>query len=201
MSIKIGGNENYGCYINSEVEGVCTCNHLDLNCIIGHGRWSFDTEWSRRNEHGIYLYRDPYNIDSIALADDVSQIHQVENATQYDRSQRSIVLNSGQVALLKNIYGFWAAVKVIEIKDKKFGSDRDKFVFRYKIQTRTYHGPGAFPYSFGPNAFPPTVKKDDNENKDNAQKENKKILEDGSEAYPPKEQAVYHGDLGEENQL
>ena len=43
---------------------------------------------------------------------------QIENATFYDRSQRTVVVEVGQVALVQNIYGFWAAIKLIAVENE-----------------------------------------------------------------------------------
>lgn len=161
MLVKIGGNEYHCNYIN---QSVCsdgnTLENNEATFIIGHGRWAFDIELSRCNGSSIWLYRDPYNIDSIAVAKGIHEINQIENTTFYNRSQRTLNLNEGEVAILQNIYGFWAAIKIRKIQDKNFGSPNDLLVIDYKIQTMTYHGPGVFPYSFLPNAFPPPVQEE-----------------------------------------
>lgn len=123
MTKFINGNEHYGVYVNNKVKGRAECDHNDLRCIIGFERWTFDTEWSRRNSNSVYLYRDPYNIDSVALTDGIEDIQQIENATHYDSSQRAVIVTVGQVALVQNIYGFWVAIKLITVKNKHSDTD------------------------------------------------------------------------------
>ena len=118
MSKFIAGNEYYGIYINTESKGRVECNHNDLMSIIGFDRRTFNIEWSKRNANSVYIYRDAFNIDSVALADGIENIQQIENATFYDRSQRTVVVEVGQVALVQNIYGFWAAIKLIAVENE-----------------------------------------------------------------------------------
>ena len=118
MSKLIAGNEHYGIYINTKSEGRVECNHNDLMSIIGFDRRTFNIEWSKRNANSVYIYRDAFNIDSVALADGIENIQQIENATYYDRSQRTVVVEVGQVALVQNIYGVWAAIKLITVENE-----------------------------------------------------------------------------------
>ena len=74
MSKLIAGNEHYGIYINIESKGRMECNHNDLMSIIGFGRRTFNIEWSKRNANSVYIYRDAFNIDSVALADGIENI-------------------------------------------------------------------------------------------------------------------------------
>jgi hypothetical protein len=120
MSKLIEGNEHYGIYINTKSKGRVECNHNDLMSIIEFDRRTFNIEWSKRNANSVYIYRDAFNIDSVALADGIENIHQIENATFYDRSKRTVTVEVGQVALVQNIYGVWAAIKLITVENKDF---------------------------------------------------------------------------------
>ena len=123
MSKLIAGNEHYGIYINVESKGRVECNHNDLMSIIGFDRRTFNIEWSKRNASSAYIYRDAFNIDSVALADGIENIQQIENATCYDGSQRTVVVEVGQVALVQNIYGVWAAIKLLVVKNEYSDTD------------------------------------------------------------------------------
>ena len=118
MSKLIAGNEHYGIYINTKSKGRVECNHNDLMSIIGFDRRTFNIEWSKRNASSVYIYRDAFNIDSVALASGIENIQQIENATCYDRSRRTVIVEVGQVALVQNIYGVWAAIKLITVENE-----------------------------------------------------------------------------------
>ena len=118
MSKLIAGNEHYGIYINTESKGRVECNHNDLMSILGFDRRTFNIEWSKRNASSVYIYRDAFNIHSVALADGIENIQQIENATCYDRSQRTVIVEVGQVALVQNIFGVWAAIKLITVENE-----------------------------------------------------------------------------------
>ncbi|MCY3827088.1 MAG: hypothetical protein OXG10_06915 [Candidatus Dadabacteria bacterium] len=123
MSKLIAGSEHYGIYINVESKGRVECKHNDLMSIIGFDRRTFNIEWSKRNSSSAYIYRDAFNIDSVALVDGIENIQQIENATCYDRSQRTVVVEVGQVALVQNIYGVWAAIKFLVVKNEYSDTD------------------------------------------------------------------------------
>ena len=137
MSKLIEGNKHYGVYINTKSKGRVECNHNDLMSIIGFGRQTFNIEWSKRNANSVYIYRDGFNIDSVALAVGIEDIQQIENATHYDRSQRTVTVTVGQVGLLQNIYGVWAAVKLLAVKNEYSNSTHERLVFDYEI-TESY---------------------------------------------------------------
>ena len=51
-----------------------------------------------------------------------SKINEIDDARAYDGSSRTRRPNVGQIAVLKNANGFFAAVKIISIKDDTRGS-------------------------------------------------------------------------------
>ena len=78
---------------------------------------------------------DPESIATVAVVKDKKEIWEVEDARAYDGSSRIRRPNVGQIAILQNANGFFAAIKIRGIKDDTLGSDFDEITFDYVIQT------------------------------------------------------------------
>ena len=94
----------------------------------------FETNWSKASDTSIHLYNDPPSIRSIALVKD-KDIREIHDARIYDTSSRARTVRVGQIAILQNQNGFYAALKVVSIKDDTRGAKDDKLIFEYYIQT------------------------------------------------------------------
>ena len=62
-------------------------------------------------------------------------ILQVTDAASLDYTSRTRTPSRGQIVVLRNTEGFYAAVHVLGIKDVNRGDDRDELRFRYAIQS------------------------------------------------------------------
>lgn len=104
--------------------------------VIGQVPWEFETKWTKGSDTLIYLYKDPPSIDAIARADDAAVIADVHNATTYSFSSRAIELQRNEVAVLRNVNGYYAALKIKSIEDRTRGDGkRDEVTFEYRILT------------------------------------------------------------------
>lgn len=99
--------------------GEVTFNYAshDGRFIIGTNPWTFETRWSSAGQGSAHLYNDPVGIEGVAIAEGVARIGQV---TPYvvavaDFTSRVRTPNVGQVALLRNTAGFYAAVEPLEV--------------------------------------------------------------------------------------
>ncbi len=101
--------------------------------MIGEGDLAFETKWSKASDTSIHLYNDPPSIESIAIAVGATSIEAVTDASSYDGSSRSRTLQEGEVAVLKNRYGNFAALQVLDVKDRTRSDERDEITFRYAI--------------------------------------------------------------------
>lgn len=109
--------------------------------IIGHGSLEFETKWTKASDAWIYVYNDPPSINGVAVARGCTSITQVVNAESLDYTSRSRCPRLGEIVVLRNIEGFYAAVHVLEIKDDTRLDDRDELRFQYAIQA---NGSGSF---------------------------------------------------------
>lgn len=101
--------------------------------IIGKSESSFDTKWTRGSDRHIHLYNDELNIEKIALAKNVYNFNEIRNPDVFDFSSRVITLEEGEIAVLINKNGFYALVKIVDIKDKTRTDDRDELTIEWII--------------------------------------------------------------------
>ncbi|AIT07599.1 hypothetical protein MC45_15865 [Sphingomonas taxi] len=90
---------------------------FDGRFVIGVEPWAFETKWSGAGRGSAYLYNDPAGIEGIAVAEGIDRISQVTPGVvaAADFTSRVQTLGVGQVALLRNSAGFYAAVEPLEV--------------------------------------------------------------------------------------
>ena len=103
--------------------------------LIGSGPLTFETKWSKGSDQRIHLYNDPPSIEGVAIAKGASEIAAVSDASTFDFTSRSRSLAVGEIAILRNSNGFYAALQIIDIQDDTRGAPQDSLTFRYIIQT------------------------------------------------------------------
>lgn len=106
---------------------------FDGRYVIGHDATAFDTAWSKGSDASIHLYNDPATINGVAIARGASDIGQITDASSYDFTSRSRTVRTGEIAVLRNNNGFYAAVQVIQIDDDSRGAASDSLTLRYLI--------------------------------------------------------------------
>ncbi len=101
--------------------------------VLGSGSSTFETAWSKGSDTSIYLYNDPDGIYGIAIARGATAINEIHDAAVYDYSSRARRLRTGEIAVLQNTDGFYAAVQVVKIQDDTRGAESDALTLRYAI--------------------------------------------------------------------
>lgn len=124
-------------YSSKNLQGRVTFDYTnnDGSFVIGEGIFLFETKWTTASDVAIHAYRDAPSIDSIAIAKGISTINQVGDATAFDFSSRVRTVREGEVLILQNVNGFYAAIKVLDVKEEDRGDERDELTFEYAIQT------------------------------------------------------------------
>lgn len=103
--------------------------------VIGSGVLEFETRWSKASDTSIHVYNDPGSINGVALARRCASISQVQDASSLDYTSRTRTPSLGQIVVIRNTEGFYAALQVLGIKDDSRLDDRDELRFRYAIQS------------------------------------------------------------------
>lgn len=102
--------------------------------VIGQGRLEFETQWSPASSRSIHIYNDPPSINGVALARGCESISQVANAEKLDYTSRARTASLGEVVVLRNSEGFYAALQVLGIKHWKH-DHKEELRFIYSIQS------------------------------------------------------------------
>lgn len=124
-------------YSSKNLQGRVTFDYTNNNgsFVIGEGLFLFETEWTTASDVAIYAYRDAPSIDSLAIAVGVATINQVGDAAAFDFSSRVRIVREGEVLIIQNVNGFYAAIKVLDVKVEDRGDEQDELTFEYAIQT------------------------------------------------------------------
>ena len=117
------------------IRGRVTFDYSNNNGVreIGRGCARFETMWTRAGSDSIHAYNDPLSIDAIAIADGVKNIKEIKDAARFDYSSRVRQPQRGQILLLKNRDGYYAALKIISVKSAGYNDGVDEVRFDYVI--------------------------------------------------------------------
>lgn len=124
-------------YLSPATNGTITFDYSNNNgrYSIGQGELMFEISFSKASDYYIYVYNDPKTINTVAIVKDKSDIISIEDARIYDSSSRTRTCSINQIVVLQNTNGFFAAIKILDIKDDTRGSANDEVTFEYIIQT------------------------------------------------------------------
>jgi len=122
-------------YKKNRLKGKVKFDYSNNNGIykIGKNEMIFETKWSKASNQSIHLYNDPAIISGIAIADNKNQISEIKDATEFDFSSRSRTVQKHGIAILKNTYGNFAVIRILDIKDKTRGDNQDELHYEFVI--------------------------------------------------------------------
>ena len=107
-------------------------NH-DGRYRIGKEPYLFETAWSKASDVSIHCYNDPPSIRGVAVAPIGTPVSQVTDASGFNYSSRKRTPREGQVVVLENANGFFAALRIVDVKDNTRSDNRDELTFEYWI--------------------------------------------------------------------
>lgn len=124
-------------YVSPAVKGLVTFDYSNTmdDIVIGQNELMFELCFSKASNRSIHIYNDSASVSTVALVKDLSDINQITDARIYDSSSRIRTPIINQIVVLQNINGFYAAIKILAIKDDKRGDYNDEITFEYVIQT------------------------------------------------------------------
>lgn len=105
----------------------------DGRYVIGTGATAFETRWSKASDTSIHLLNDPPSIHGVAIARGASDFAEITDASAYDFTSRSRTPRIGEIAVLRNTNGFFAAVQILQVEDDSRGATSDALTIRYTI--------------------------------------------------------------------
>jgi len=107
----------------------------DGRYIIGESPFVFETKWSKASDRSIHTYKNPPSIVGVALAYGLSDKTEIVDASSYDMSSRVRTPQEGEYVILKNKNGYFAVIKILNVKDRTRSDNKDELSFEYWIQT------------------------------------------------------------------
>lgn len=124
-------------YVSPSTSGTITFDYSNNNghYFIGQGELMFEINFSKSSNWNIQLNHDPSSIRTVAIAKGLSNFNDIQDARKYDGSSRIRRPNINQIAILQNSNGFFAAIKIMAIKDDSRGDENDEITFEYRIQS------------------------------------------------------------------
>ena len=124
-------------YVSPAVTGKVTFDYSNNNGLfcIGQGELLFELYFSKASDRRIHILNDPMSIKTVAVVKDEDTITNIVDARNYDGSSRVRTVSLNQIAVLQNANGFFAAIKILDIKDDTRGSKFDEVTLEYIIQT------------------------------------------------------------------
>lgn len=125
-------------YKSTSIMGDVFFNYSNNNGLffIGEGVFLFGTKWSKASNNSIHAYNDHSSVKEIAVAKNINNFKEISDVSGFDFSSRCRTLrldNKNQILIIKNVNGFLAALKILEIKDDSRGDDYDEVRFEYLI--------------------------------------------------------------------
>lgn len=120
---------------NPKPRGEVRFNYADNDCVftIGNGEYSFDTFWTRADDTSIHIYNDQPNIYGVAVAEGITNLKDIRDAGIFNMSSSYRTPKEGEYVVLKNTNEYFAALHILDIKDKNRSDTEDELTFRYWI--------------------------------------------------------------------
>ncbi len=123
-------------YISPSSKGDVEFDYDNNNGIftIGNGNQIFDIKFSNGGNNIIHVLNDPESIDGIAIATGLSEIHEIRDASSLDYSSRHRTIKVGEILVLVNKNGFFAAIKIDKVTSRTSGENKSNVSFTYEIK-------------------------------------------------------------------
>ncbi|OHE57346.1 MAG: hypothetical protein A2Z47_06155 [Thermodesulfovibrio sp. RBG_19FT_COMBO_42_12] len=94
---------------------------------------AFDTAWSGGGLDAIYSYSD--YIRSVALASNITDVSQITDASIYDQTSRFRLAKEGEILIIQNNAGYYAAIKINAVFNQAYGDSKTELQATYYILT------------------------------------------------------------------
>jgi len=117
------------------LSGKVRFNYTDNDGLftIGHGEWLFETKWTKASDVAIHVYNNHPSIAGVSVALDAQALSDICDASIYNMSSRYRTPKEGEFLILKNANGYFAALHILEVKDRDRQDREDELLFEYWI--------------------------------------------------------------------
>lgn len=122
-------------YTDRRLSGRASIDYMsnDHRFAIGREELKFTLQFSKASDTRIYIYRDPNDIEGVALVSGACRANEVRDSSAVDFGTREIAAEEGNVVVLKNNQGNFAVVVVHDIRDATRQDDRDEVTISWVI--------------------------------------------------------------------
>ena len=122
---------------NPQAHGTADFDYTnnDGKFVIGNGDYLFETRWSKGSDTRIHLYKDRTNLKGVAIAVNAQGLADITDASIFNMSSRVRTIAEGELAVVENLKGYYAALMIMDVKDKSRSDPQDELVFEYWILT------------------------------------------------------------------
>lgn len=122
-------------YADRRLKGRASIDYMSNNhrFEIGREELAFTLQFSKCSDNRIYIYRDPANIECLALAHGAGRIGDLRDALALDYSNRALSPTEGEIIVLRNMHGNYAAVQIHDVRDITRSDDRDEVTLTWVI--------------------------------------------------------------------
>lgn len=128
-------------YVSPGLQGHVSFDYSnnDGRYVIGAGVMAFETYWGEAGHGVIHALNDPPSIRTVALAQNVSDIRTIADATKFDASSRHRTAQEGDVVIWQNVSGYYAAVTIESVTTRRSPSRQHLIEFSYAIHPDKSH--------------------------------------------------------------
>ncbi len=132
--IGLGMPWNYRKYASKRNKGEVSFNFNknSKRYDFGSDATLFEVEWSSSCATSIHAYGRTPSVNKVAIVSDKANICDISDASSYEYTDHEQP-QRGEILLLKNRFNNYAALKIINIKDRSRGSDIDELTIEYAI--------------------------------------------------------------------
>lgn len=126
-------------YHSSKLSGIVEFDFTnnDSKFTIGTGDFIFETHWSPCGNDSMYIYKDSTNIEKLAIVENETRFKKIKEEYNYDFTSRLREPKANKdLIILKNTKGYYAAIKILDVKNKDRGADVNLLKFEYTIETK-----------------------------------------------------------------
>ncbi len=123
-------------YNSNKQSGTVSFNYNKNNKKYTFGRndYEFETQWSTASDTSIHIYGRTPTIKKLSIVTDKANISDISDASNYEYTENETP-QKGDIVLLKNKYGNYAALKILSIKDRSRNDDIDEVTVEYVLNT------------------------------------------------------------------
>lgn len=134
--VRIAVRDQQSRYLSDETTDEVEFDYSDNSgtFTLGSGDHTFTFKVSESGHGSVYVYNDPANIQTVALARHAPTFAAIGDGADHDTSSRSRAVKAGDAAVLQNDKGYWAGLLIDEVLTRESNpAGHPSLRFRFRI--------------------------------------------------------------------